>query len=120
MDRPYEHITFRDQDGIFCVRIKNHRLQEENLEQLGTELSRLIDEHDCRKMVLSLGPRDFECLYSVFLGKLIHLQRRLATVDGVLVLAEASENTQGVFRATGLDKHFQFFADPLTAVHALA
>lgn len=120
MDRTYEHITFRDQDGVFVVRIKNHRLRAEDLEQLGAELNGLIDEHGCRKLVLSMGPRDFECLYSVFLGKLVHLQRSLASVGGAMVVAEASENTLGVFRATGLDKHFQFFADPLTAAQALA
>ena len=120
MDRPYEYIAFRDQAGVFCVRINNHRLREVDMEQLGTELNRLIDERDCHKMVLSLGPGDFECLYSVFLGKLIHLQQRLASIGGAMVVAEASENTMGVFRATGLDKHFQFFADPLTAMHALA
>ena len=37
-----------------------------------------------------------------------------------MVVAEASENTKGVFRATGLDKHFQFFADPITAMQAIA
>src|SRR5882724_580926 len=103
MDRPYEHITFREQDGVFCVRLNNYRLREVDLEQLGAELNRLIDERDCRKLVLSLGPRDFECLYSVFLGKLIHLQQRLASGGGAIAIAEASENTLGVFRATGLD-----------------
>ena len=119
MNRPCEHITFHDQDDVFFVRIKNHRLRAEDLEQLGAELNSLIEELGCRKLVLSMGPRDFECLYSVFLGKLIHLQRSLASVGGTMVVAEASENTLGVFRATGLDKHFQFFADPLTAVQAL-
>jgi anti-anti-sigma factor len=120
MHRPYKRLEYREQDGVFCVRIKAQKLQENGLDELSTELARLVDEEDCRKMVLSLGPGEFECLYSVFLAKLVNLQRRLENAGGRMVLAEATPAVQGIFRAAGLERHFTFFADPLHAVQALA
>jgi hypothetical protein len=119
MQRPYQHLEFRDQGGVFCVRIDKTMLHEDGLEPLGAELARLIDEEGCRKMVLSLGPGDLDCLYSVFLAKLVTLQRRLEAFGGTMALAEASDNTQGVFRAMGLERHFKFYPDQAAAVQAL-
>src|SRR5207247_662893 len=103
-----------------CVRILNHRLQADRMEQLCAEIARLIDEAGCKKMVLSLGPRDVECLYSLFLGSLVNMKRRLESAGGAMILAELSANTFGVFQATGLDKHFKFFPDTLSALQAIA
>ena len=118
MQRPYQHLDYNDQGGVFCVRLKGGNLDEEGLERLNAEMGRLIDEEGCRKMVLSLGPGDLDCLYSVFLAKLINLQRRLESVGGSVVLSEVSSNTQDVFRATGLDRFFKFFADQTSAVQS--
>ena len=120
MHRPYQTVDHHEQDGVFCVRIRHGALHEEGLEDFSAELARLIDEDGCRKMVLCLGPGDLECLYSVFLAKLITLQRRLEAVAGTLALAEASSNTLEVFKVTGLDRHFKFFPDQASAVQALA
>jgi anti-anti-sigma factor len=120
MQRPYQHLDYQEQEGVFCVRLTQGKMQEEGLEKLSAELARLIDEDGCRKMVLSLGPGDLECLYSVFLAKLINLQRRLDGVGGSMVLAEVSQNTQDVFRATGLDRFFKFYPDQASAVQSFA
>jgi anti-anti-sigma factor len=118
MQRPYQHLDYQEQDGVFCVRLKGGNFHEEGLENLSAEMARLIDEEGCRKMVLSLGPGDLECLYSVFLAKLINLQRRLEGVGGSVVLSEVSTNTQDVFRATGLDRFFKFFPDQASALQS--
>jgi anti-anti-sigma factor len=118
MQRPFQHLDYQDQDGVFCVRLKRGNLNEEGLERLSGEMARLIDEDGCRKMVLSLGPGDLECLYSVFLAKLINLQRRLESLGGSMVLTEVSPNTQDVFRATGLDRFFKFYPDQASAVQS--
>jgi len=119
MQRTYHHLDCHVQGDVFCVRIKNHRLQEDGLEELSAELARLIDEDGCRKLVLSLGPEDFECLYSVFLAKLVNLQRRLEEVGGKMALAETGPNTVDVIRATGLEKYFRFFPDQTSAMQSL-
>ena len=118
MQRPYEHLDYQEQGGVFCVRLKRTDLHEHGLEKLSAEMARLIDEDSCRKMVLSLGPGDLECLYSVFLAKLINLQRRLESVGGSMVLCEVSPNTLDVFRATGLDRFFKFFPDQPSATQS--
>jgi anti-sigma B factor antagonist len=119
MHRSYQQLEYHQQDDVFCVRLKKN-LGEAELEQLSDELGRLIDEAGCRKMIISLGPGDLVCLYSVFLAKLITLQRRLEAVGGALVLTDLSPNTQEVFRATGLDRHFCFAPDQDSALRRLA
>jgi anti-anti-sigma factor len=119
MSRPYQQVEYQVQDGVFCVGLIGS-LHEDGLDAVSAELGRLMDDDGCRKMVLALGPGDLECLYSVFLAKLINLQRRLEAVGGTVVLAELSSNTREVFRVTGLERHFRFFADRGSAVRALA
>jgi anti-anti-sigma factor len=119
MERVFKQLDYGEQNGIFCVRVKHQKLQEEDLEELSSELARLVDEAGCRRLVLCLGPGDLECLYSVFLAKLINLQRRLEQVGGRMALAETSPNTHDVFRATGLEKYFKFYPDQSSAVQSL-
>jgi anti-anti-sigma factor len=119
MQRTYHQLDVRQFDQVFCVHLRGQCLLEDGLDELSAELARLIDEEGCQKLVLDLGPGDLDCLYSVFLAKLINLQRRLEHAGGCLAIAGASENTRDVFRATGLEKHFQFFPDAASAVRAL-
>jgi len=119
MERAFNQLEYLEQDGVFCARVKHQQLKEEDLEELSSELARLVDESGCRRMVHWLGPGDLECLYSVFLAKLINLQRRLEQVGGRLALAETSPNTHDVFRATGLEKYFKFYPDQSSAVQSL-
>src|SRR5262249_44636475 len=71
----------------------------------------------CPKLILRFGPRPVECMYSVFLAKLISIQRQLAEHDMALVLSEVPASVLGIFRACRLDSYF-LFADTLE--HALA
>jgi anti-anti-sigma factor len=120
MQRAYQQLETTRQGEVVCVSIRPQRLLEDGVEELGAEMARLIDEDGCRKIVLNVGPGDLDCLYSMFLAKLVNLQRRLEAVGGRMALAQASENTREVFRATGLERHFKFFPDEPAAVQALA
>ena len=119
MQRPYQFIAFERDGDVFCVRLLNVRIDDDQLEDLGAELARLIDEENCRKMVVSLGPEEPECLMSVFLAKLLGLQRRLKGLGGVLALAHVSDYTRGIFRSVGIEKFLQFYPDRAAAVQAL-
>ena len=90
------------------------------MEELGAELARLVDEENCRKMVLNLGPEEPECLISVFLAKIINLQRRLESSGGAFALAQVSDYTRSIFRVAGIEKFFHFYADQTAAVHVLS
>jgi threonylcarbamoyladenosine tRNA methylthiotransferase MtaB len=119
MERPFNQIAFERQGDVYCVRLLQTQLDDNGLEELSAEIARLIDEDGCRKMVMSLGPEDTLCLYSVFLAKLINLQRRLTNAGGALALSGLSTNTQHVFQVVGLEKFFQFYPDQAKAVEAL-
>lgn len=119
MPRTYEQIKVEQQGSVYCVRLQHARLDDDRLEELGAELSRLVDEEGCRKMVLNLGPNEIECLYSLLLAKLIHLQRRLDGSGGGLALAHVTPYMRELFRVTNLDKLFRFYPDQATAVQAL-
>jgi anti-anti-sigma factor len=119
MERPFKQITFEQHGDVYCVRLAHPEVDENGLEELSAEVARVIDEHGCRKMVLVLGPEDPLCLYSVFLAKLVNLQRRLGAAGGALALAGLSDNTERIFQAAGLHSLFCFYPDQKTAVNAV-
>ena len=119
MQDRYKFIAFDCRDGVFCVRLQNARVEDHQMEDLGAELAALIDEENGRKIVLSLGPEEPDWLISVFLAKLINLQRRLAGIGGVLVLAHVSQHTRDIFRVAGIEKFFHFYPDQQSALQAI-
>jgi anti-anti-sigma regulatory factor len=119
MQRPYRFITLERDGDVLCVRLQNPRIDDQHMEELGAELARLIDDEKSRQLVICLGPDEPDCLISVFLAKLISLQRRLDDVGGSLALAHVSDHTRDIFRAAGIEKLFDFYADQPAAVQAL-
>ena len=120
MERPYRFIEFALTGDVFCVRLRQPRIAEHEMDDFGTELARLLDEENCRKMVLNLGPDEPECLVSLFLAKLINLQRRLEGTSGALTLAYVSDYTRNIFRIAGIEKFFHFYPDEKSALQALS
>jgi len=119
MKRPFQQIACQWQGDVACIRFLRAQLDENGLEEWVKDIGQLMDEDHCNKMVLTLGPEDPLCLYSVFLAKLVNLQRRLAANGGTLALAGLSNNTQHIFQVTGLDKFFAFYPDTDKAVVAM-
>jgi hypothetical protein len=119
MERPYRHLVVDRQGEVWCARLAAGRLVEGQLEELGEEFARMVNEEGCRKLVLSLGPQDPECLYSVFLAKLVALHRRLQAVGGVLKLADLGPEAMDIFLVCQLDKLFEFAPTSAAAVAAL-
>ncbi len=62
----------------------------------------------CRKLALSLGPEPPDCLYSVFLAKLISIRNALRKLDGELALCEVAPIAYSVFEACLLHREFVF------------
>lgn len=109
MDRPYRYITVDWQAPVFCVRLNQSTFSDLELEELGAEIARVVDEEGGRKLVLVLGPEEPQCLYSVFLAKLVNLQKRLESDGGLLAIAELGSAGQAIFQAAGLERYFRFF-----------
>lgn len=111
MTRPYRYIEVECRGDVFCVRLSQTRLDEPMVYELADEWRRLVEDDACRKMALSLGPEALECMYSVFLAKLIGLQRILREHQGELVLCHVSPSVRDIFAACGLDALFHFLPD---------
>ncbi len=111
MIRPYCHIDIERRGEVVCVRLRQTRLDEAMIFELAADLRGLVLDGGCRKMALSLGPDAPECLYSVFLAKLISLQRGLREHDGELVLCHVQPVVRNIFEACCLDRLFCFLPD---------
>ncbi len=117
--RPYSYIAFDRVGDLFRVKITKTQIEDHHMDDFGAELARLMDEENCKKMVLQLGPGDLDFLVSVFLAKLINLQRRLSSAGGALALCDLSEATRDLFRIAGIEKFFKFFPDQQSAIQSL-
>ncbi len=119
MQRSYDYIAFDRVGEIFRVNLIKTQIEDHHMGDFSAELARLLDEENCKKMVLQLGPGDPDFLVSVFLAKLINLQRRLNSAGGALALSDLSETTRDMFRIAGIEKYFRFYPDQQSAVQAL-
>jgi anti-anti-sigma factor len=108
MPAPYRHLDLECRADVCCVRLRNRRLDEAELNDLTDELVDLVKVDGCRKMALSLGPEPPSCLYSVFLARLVSLQRLLREQGGGLVLCELRPEVYRIFEACQLDAQFRF------------
>jgi hypothetical protein len=92
------------------------RLDENEIYQMFSELLHLGREGGCPRIALSLGPRTPDCMYSVFLAKLISLQRRLKEIGGALFLCECTDQVIEILDICVLLEHFEIVPDPATAL----
>jgi anti-anti-sigma regulatory factor len=119
MTPPLKYVSAERIGEVTCVSLQKHRLTEKEVLQLADEVVGLIDA-GCRKMVICLGPGALECLYSVFLAKLVMFQRLLRERGGALKLCDATQEVREVFQACRLDDLFDFAPDRAAAAAALA
>jgi anti-sigma B factor antagonist len=119
MSAPLRHIVVSQVGDVTCVSLRKHRLMEDEMLQMADEVSRLI-EGGCRKLVFSLGPGALQCLYSVFLAKLVMFQRVLRERGGALKLCDVTPEVRDVFEACRLHELFDFAGDQASAVAAFA
>lgn len=120
MERPFRHIIVDRKGDVFCVRLREHRMEETDILEMSDELLSLIIDQGCRRLAIRLGPDALECLYSVFLAKLVTVRRRLLECGGHLVLYEVTPEVHGVFEACHLKDYFDFAENEQAAVQALA
>lgn len=111
MTQTWRHIDVEARSDLCCVRLRHTRLDEKQIDEFANELVAAAAADSCRKLALSLGPTPPECLYSIFLGKLISVQRRLQEKGRRLFLCEAGPEVQSIFGACKLLDHFTFVAD---------
>jgi len=118
MKRSYTLIEWTRRDNTLIIGLRFPRMDEEQVNTLHEQLLEAGTSSGCQKVVLRFGPTPVECLYSVFLAKLITLQRLLAEKKIGLVLCELHPAVFNVFQACKLADYF-LFADTVDAAVAL-
>src|SRR5882672_11496358 len=91
-------------------------LDEQNIQMIGDDLFRLVDELGRRKVLLNFANVEF--MSSAALGKLITLHRKLQAVQGKLVLCNISKSILEVFKITKLDKLLTIVPDEQAGLQA--
>jgi anti-sigma B factor antagonist len=91
-------------------------LDEQNIQMIGDDLFRLVDELGRRKILLNFSNVEF--LSSAALGKLITLNRKVQAVKGKLVLCGLTNDILEVFAITKLDKLFTIHREEQAALQA--
>ena len=82
-------------------------LDAQQVEELGEELSHLVDDRACRKIVIDFTKVKF--LSSSALGVLIRLQKKSKEIKGSVALCGLRKELMQIFKITSLDKLFTFY-----------
>lgn len=112
----YRHLVVERHGDVAWARLARPRLDEHEIHEMSADLLRLGRDEGCPHIALSLGPETPECLYSVFLARLISLQRRLTEAGGGLKLCECAPQVLDILDACVLLDRFDIVADPKTAL----
>jgi hypothetical protein len=110
MQPTYRLIDVERLGDACSVRLRDRRISEDRIHELADELLE-ASSSGCQTLALSLGPQPPECLYSIFLSKLVTVQRALAERGAKLVLCEVRPEVKAIFEACRLDTQFRFAVD---------
>ncbi len=112
------YFTIDDRGAVVVAHIARSGLSEEdNIEQLGQELSMLVDQFGCRRLAVNF--QIVTLITSAALGKFIALHRNLHRREGRLVLCGVAGMMQDVLNATKLNEYFTVTATADEAVALL-
>lgn len=104
-----QRLVVEDIGDITVVNFVDKKiLDEQNIQMIGDDLFRLVDELGRRKLLLNFANVEF--MSSAALGKLIRLHQRLTQVGGKLVLCNISKGILEIFELTKLDKMLKIVA----------
>ncbi len=99
-------IRIVDQEGVSRIEFLDRNiLDEANIQQIGEEISRLVDDHTQPKVLISF--QNVDHLSSAALGTLITINNKIRGKDGQLRLADIDPQIYEVFVITKLNKLFQ-------------
>jgi anti-sigma B factor antagonist len=110
-----QRLVVEDVGDVTVVNFVDKKiLDEQNIQMIGDDLFRLVDELGRRKILLNFSNVEF--MSSAALGKLIRLHQRLAAVQGKLILCNISKGILEIFTLTKLDKMLKIVKDEQTGV----
>lgn len=106
MDTTGSRLRVTQQDGATLIEfVDRNILDEANIQQIGDEITRLIEEQTNPKLLINFA--NVEHLSSAALGTLITINNKIRSKDGQLRLARIDPQIYEVFVITKLHKLFQ-------------
>ena len=116
-EEAWQRIDVRQEEDVTIVQFRDSKILDEAcIQQVGDELTTLIETHWRHKLVLNF--KDVDYLSSSALGKLITLRRKVKEVDGRLKLCNISPETFQVFVVSRLDTFFDIHHDEQAALRS--
>src|SRR5205809_6794980 len=99
------HLDVFETTDAILVRFIDHKvLNDDKLEGMAQEISRLADTLNGRELRLDFG--NVEYLQSSVLGKLVALNKKVTAAGGRLVLCNIRNDVYKAFSVTSLDRMF--------------
>ncbi|MDD4888875.1 MAG: STAS domain-containing protein [Phycisphaerae bacterium] len=95
----------------------NNILDAIQIQRMGEELYRLVDEQDRRQVVLDFGK--VKMLSSQAIGMLLNLRKKSQAIKGQVLLCGIRPDLHKVFKITQIDKLFKFFDGEKEALASL-
>lgn len=114
---PLHHLTVQDVGDVTVTALRDERITEElNIQAVGDELYRVVDELGKRRVLLDFAAVKF--MSSTMIGKLPGLQNRLVGVQGKLVLCGLSDNLLHAIKLLTLDRKLNIVPDQQAGLNA--
>lgn len=117
MSTPANLLIQRIGDVTVASLQESRLLDSRQLDALGLELYRLVDNMDRKKLVLDCTKVQF--LASAAISVFLNLQRKSAAIKGTLIVCGMRKELKQVFEITKLTKLFKFAADEKEALQLL-
>lgn len=113
----HRRLELSDVGDVTVVRFVDRKiLDEANIQELGFELFRLVEDDHRQKLLLNFSTVEF--LSSAALGKLITLDKKVKAHGGKLKLSNIRPEIYEVFAITKLNKLFDIKDDEADALAA--
>ena len=113
----YRRLDVNEVGDVTVVRFHDRKIIDDiNIQELGQELFRLIEQDGRQKLLLNFSTVDF--LSSAALGKLITLDKKVKAHSGAMKLSNIRPEIYEVFAITKLNRLFDIKDDEADALAA--
>jgi len=115
METQGSRLRITKQDEVTRIEFLDRNLLDEaNIQQIGEDITRLVEEETQPKLLISFANVDH--LSSAALGTLITINNKVRAKDGQLRLADIDPQIYEIFVITKLNKLFQIHEDAQSAL----
>jgi anti-anti-sigma factor len=113
----YRRLDVSEVGDVTVVRFRDRKIIDDiNIQELGQELFRLIEQDHRQRLLLNFSSVDF--LSSAALGKLITLEKKVKAHEGAMKLSNIRPEIYEVFAITKLNRLFDIQDDEADALAA--